>query len=253
MQRDFLKLVKSYPETTEIEWLNKHFERSNQDTVLERFEIYGFAYWDRLIEALSEDFKRTAQVLGQNAFVEMAKSYLLNNPSTSYTLADLSWNFPEFLNQVKSSADIVDLARFELSLLKSFYSHPNKVFSLQEFLTNEETEQLNMRFKFNDSFLLFQCPSDLSPFLDCEQKQNFLNKDGGSLWSCYIYRIADQVFWRVLSDPDEAMVLQRLAEGKPLSVSLEIIQNKPEIEAQSKLSHWFSNWMQHEIFSSTEV
>ena len=55
----------------------------------ERLEIYSRSYWFRLLGSLSEDFPGLVAILGWSAFERMAKAYLAECPSESYTLRDL--------------------------------------------------------------------------------------------------------------------------------------------------------------------
>src|SRR5271167_228594 len=55
----------------------------------ERLEIYNRQYWFRLMDALSEDFPGLRLILGAERFRAMAKAYLTECPSRSFTLRNL--------------------------------------------------------------------------------------------------------------------------------------------------------------------
>ncbi|MBD3675990.1 MAG: putative DNA-binding domain-containing protein [Planctomycetaceae bacterium] len=88
---------------------------------LGKVQVYGNAYFARLIECLGEEFPAVKTALGDETFQSFAFSYLQQCPSISYTLADLGRRFPEFLEQTKPHdagelgwADfLIDLARLE--------------------------------------------------------------------------------------------------------------------------------------------
>lgn len=107
--------------------------RSRQLTSIERLQIYGNAYFARLIECLKEEFPAVLDAVGEEAFQGFAFGYLQENPSTSYTLADLGAKFPQYLadsrpppprtseNDAPNFADfIADLARLERTYSEVF-------------------------------------------------------------------------------------------------------------------------------------
>ncbi len=96
--------------------------RSKSLTSLERLQIYGNAYYARLVECLRDEFPAVAAAVGAEAFDAFAMGYLQSYPSQSYTLARLGANFPRFLAETQpDSADqaaawgnfLVDLATLE--------------------------------------------------------------------------------------------------------------------------------------------
>ena len=68
-------------------------------TSLERLEIYSRSYWYRLLDALYEDFPGLRAVLGQRAFERLAKAYLANCPSASWTMRNLGSRLEEWLRR----------------------------------------------------------------------------------------------------------------------------------------------------------
>ncbi len=98
-------------------------DRSQSLTSLQRLQIYGNAYYARLIECLREEFPAVAYALGEESFDAFAMGYLQSYPSQSYTLGHLGANFAKFLEETQppESADsppgieqfLVDLARLE--------------------------------------------------------------------------------------------------------------------------------------------
>jgi len=63
----------------------------------ERLEIYNRQYWFRLIGAVAEDFPALNAVLGTRRFGELLRAYLIENPSSTWTLRDLGKKLPEFM------------------------------------------------------------------------------------------------------------------------------------------------------------
>ena len=97
--------------------------RSQSLTSLERLQVYGNAYYARLVECLQGEFPAVARAVGTETFDVLAMGYLQSYPSRSYTLAQLGANFPRFLaeiplptltNQTEDfAAFLIDLATLE--------------------------------------------------------------------------------------------------------------------------------------------
>jgi hypothetical protein len=105
--------------------LESVIERSRNLTSAERLEIYASAYYSRLIECLGSEFPAMRHALGQETFDSFAFDYLQAYPSRSYTLSDLSADFPRFLADTRPVDEddtggspswpdfLIDLARLE--------------------------------------------------------------------------------------------------------------------------------------------
>ena len=91
----------------------------------ERLEIYNRQYWFRVIGAVSEDFPALNAVLGHRRFDALIVAYLKDNPSTSWTLRDLSSGLPAFLEAHPELSGrrhrlAVDVARLEWAYVEAF-------------------------------------------------------------------------------------------------------------------------------------
>ena len=92
-------------------------------TALERLDIYRRMYELRLIEALRVDYPGLHRFLGEDVFDELARMYVRQSPSRSYTLNRLGDALPQFLAQVEGLPRprfVLDLARLELAETQVF-------------------------------------------------------------------------------------------------------------------------------------
>ena len=103
--------------------------RSRQCTSLERLQIYGNAYYARLIECLQDEFPALRHALGDETFDAFALAYLQDCPSRSYTLSKLGTEFPRFLRETRPldippesnwPEFLVDLATLERTYSEDF-------------------------------------------------------------------------------------------------------------------------------------
>ena len=58
-------------------------------TGFERLEIYNRQYWFRILDSLAEDFPGLRAVVGQKQFDRLARKYLTDCPSQSFTMRNL--------------------------------------------------------------------------------------------------------------------------------------------------------------------
>lgn len=78
---------------------------SRQLSSIERLQIYGRAYFGRLIECMRAQFPATCHAIGEQAFDGLALGYLIQYPSTSYTLGKLGESFDHYLATTRPPRD----------------------------------------------------------------------------------------------------------------------------------------------------
>jgi len=99
-------------------------ERSRQLSAIERLQVYGNAYYARLLECLREEYPALRHAVGDEAFDALAFGYLQACPSQSYTLGNLGARFPQYLRDTRPNDDddnglpawpdlLIDLATLE--------------------------------------------------------------------------------------------------------------------------------------------
>ena len=79
--------------------------RSRRLTSIERLQIYGNAYYARLLECLRQEYPALVHALGEETFDGFAFGYLQAYPSRSYTLAELGRHFPQYLTETRPAAE----------------------------------------------------------------------------------------------------------------------------------------------------
>src|ERR1700740_3059546 len=73
-------------------------------TSFERLEIYNRQYWFRILSGFAEDFPGLRGVLGERRFDAVAKAYLTDCPSRSFTLRNLGSRLESWLRKHPSWA-----------------------------------------------------------------------------------------------------------------------------------------------------
>ncbi len=93
-------------------------------TSFDRLQIYGKAYFGRLIECLRAQFPAVRHAVGDAAFDGFAFGYLTQTPSVTYTLAALGKSFDSYLSATRpprseeSDVSQPDFADFLIELVR---------------------------------------------------------------------------------------------------------------------------------------
>jgi len=99
---------------------------------LERLEIYSRSYWFRLLDSFRDDFPGLAAILAARGFERLARAYLADCPSRSFTLRDLGSQLEGWLAQHPEFAggnpDLArDMVRLEWAHIVAFDGPAEKV------------------------------------------------------------------------------------------------------------------------------
>jgi len=92
---------------------------------LERIEIYNRMYWFRTLDSLYEDLPGLRAVLGERKFMRLIETYLVKQPSRSFTLRDLPSRLGKFIRSHRSltaphTALAADMTSFEWAQIECF-------------------------------------------------------------------------------------------------------------------------------------
>jgi hypothetical protein len=91
----------------------------------QRLEIYNRQYWYRLLSCLAEDFPGLRAILGGAGFDRMAQAYLVDCPSTCFTLRNLGARLADWLDGHPAAAGsrfgpALDMARLEWAHIEAY-------------------------------------------------------------------------------------------------------------------------------------
>ena len=86
----------------------------------ERLGIYAGMYLARLVDALRENYPRTAAVLGEDRFDELVRPYLGRHPSTNPSVRNVGRALPDHLAAAEVPGFVAELARLEWLRLEVF-------------------------------------------------------------------------------------------------------------------------------------
>src|SRR6201993_2729714 len=103
----------------------RYIKPNDRLTSFERLEIYNRQYWFRILDSFAEDFPGLRAVVGRKRFDQIARAYLTEHPSTSFTLRNLGSRLPQWLSDHREFAGdrytlVADMLKLEWAHIEAF-------------------------------------------------------------------------------------------------------------------------------------
>jgi hypothetical protein len=244
-------------------------------TSVERLEIYARSYWFRILDALYDDFPGLRAILGARAYNRLARAYLAEIPSQSFTLRNLGSRLPKWLAKHpeyagKNPALALDMVRLEWAHVEAFDGPAEKVLGPEDLLEMN----LGMTFRLQPyiTLLELQYPVD-----DLHLQVSELAEGHGEASNAVlrhkarravqrfslkpekiylaVHRVDESVYFRRL-DADEFQLLDALRSGKPVGEAIDSVFGDADLpleELRGRIEGWFSAWAEGGWFCHPEV
>jgi Putative DNA-binding domain len=257
-------------------YASRFIKPNDRLTSFERLEIYNRQYWFRVLSSMIEDFPGLRAVLGERRFEEMAKVYLCDNPSQSFTLRNLGSRLEAWLRKHPKWAGIkqklaLDIARLEWADIEAFDGKaeealrpedlsagagPNLRLKLQPYI-----QLLDLRYPVDDLLLEVRKEDEDTDFASNafqERRKHKRAQTVAKLKPAEIYLVVHRVDYSVYFrrvDREEFLILSALRQGRPLGKALEIAFRNSLIappERALRVQEWFQHWAALGWFCRTE-
>jgi hypothetical protein len=211
-------------------------------TSLQRIGIYRDSYWQRVLDSFAEDFPGLRGIVGRRAFQRLAKAYLADTPSRSFTMRNLgsrleAWlrEHPEFAG--KRLALALDMVRLEWAHIEAFDAADLKPLGPEDLL--EPTAEMRLGLQPHITLLELSYPVDdwrlalrsanrhrsVVPRLAPKPSPIFLA----------VHRVEFVVYYRRLA-AEEYRILDALRQGVAIEAAVERTSAPESVEA------WFAAW-----------
>jgi hypothetical protein len=245
---------------------NQLVKPNDRLTSTERLNIYHRQYWYRVLDSFNEDFPGLCSILGARAFERLARAYLADCPSQSFTLRNLgsqleTWlmEHPEFAG--RHLAPAIDMLRLEWAHLEAFDNAERKALGPEDLL--ELGPELRLALQPYITLLPLRYPVDklrvqLNQHLDEHGAasnavgparrhvvRRFARLKPQQIFLA-VHRIEFTVYYRRL-DADEFRLLEALRDGQSIGPALDSALAGTELEPaelQQKIQTWFAYWAQ---------
>jgi hypothetical protein len=224
-------------------------------SAVERLEIYGNAYYARLIECLREEFPVLRHALGDEAFDAFAVGYLQSYPSTTYTLTQLGSNLPRYLVETTPDDEmpghwvefVVDLAEFELAVGEVFDGpglEGQPLLDVQQLLSLPPTRILEVRLECVPCLRMIRLRCPAHRYYDAIRDEQIAIPPGPEETHLALVRRNFLVHHHELSKTAYEL-LTRLVNGESLGASLEGViadGHLSSVTLAPNLRSWFLEW-----------
>ena len=255
------------PDGTSMRSYASRFIKPNDRlTSLERLEIYNRQYWFRLFSSMAEDFPGLRSVLGEKRFDAMCKAYLVDCPSTSFTLRNLgskleTWlrKHPKWAGEKQTLA--LDIVRLEWADIEAFDGKAEPALDAED-LSGAAGENLRLKLQSYVQLLSFRYPvddlllavrkededTDFASNAFQEKRKRKRVQAVAKLKPATIYlvvhRVDFSVYFRRIA-AEEFAILTALRDGQSLgkAIASAFAKSKvPESERPALVQQWFQNW-----------
>lgn len=198
----------------------------------DRLAVYRFAYGQRLIEALANEFPGLQALLGETAFATLARRYLAAHPSRHPSLRPLGHALAAFLASDDAPHPLArDMASFDWVVARAFDARDETPVALAEILALPPATWDVLHLAFADSVSIFSGDAilgDLRRALLHGEPADRVAGDRTVSW--LVWRQDDQVQFRPVTD-DEAASFGLMQNGGTFGAMCEMLaQNLPQNE-----------------------
>jgi hypothetical protein len=235
-------------------------------TSFERIEIYNRQYWYRLIDIVYDDYPGVLAVIGNDRFRKMARAYLAEFPSRSFTLRNLGSHMPEFFERhpewgrphVRMAQD---MARFEWAQTVAF-DGPAKPPISSDDLAGKDPRKI--RLALQPYLGLLEMAYPLDEFTMALRKSGLRNEASNAIAEekgideqaqglekasrvprprprktfVAVHRLDNDLYFKRL-DPPAFAILKALDEGRTLAQACALVAGKVK---PATLGGWFTDW-----------
>jgi len=235
-------------------------------TSFERLEIYNRQYWFRILSGLAEDFPGLRSVLGGSRFDRMAKAYLSDCPSQSFTLRNLGARLEAWLRKNTEWAGTrqnlaLDMVRLEWADIEAFDGAAEPSLKPEDLAEANPArlrlrmqpyiQLLDLRYPVDDLLLEVRKAEEDTDLASNAFNERHHRKRVSAVAKLKpqpiflaVHRMDDSVYFRRLQD-EEFAILRALRAGKALNAAVESALKKsliPAEEQPSHVQHWFQTW-----------
>lgn len=230
--------------------IEKYLKKPSNMTTNDRMKVYQNDYFFRLRDALKDDYMALYKMLDHNVFEDLIREYLKENPSETFTIREVGYSFPNFLEKYSMESAIIEMAYFESEMLKSLSARDTDLLDMNTLAAIDPSEWEHLQLQLHPSVRSLQCKYntvDLWLALNHDEKLNSVCLEKSTI--AVIWRYKNEVYFRNLT-PEEAALFYAIHKGNIFSDICEGMLNyfddKTVIESVSGI---LQTWIHDGMFS----
>ena len=213
-----------------------------------RMEVYAAGYLARIHESLDEVYKTIHSLLGNDAFVELARGYAHRYFSHDYNLNLAGRHLPDFLKDHPLTAQfpfLPDLAKFEWLVTEAFHAFDQSPLDPREFVTIPIAEWETAKIIFQPSVKL--TASSWAIYDLWKARHNNPEETKKMAWNRPQWVLVGRKEVQVRCEPltkTQYQLLEGLLAGKSLgAVCGELSRDSSSSEQDLPIGEWFARWV----------
>jgi len=234
-------------------------------TSFERLEIYNRQYWFRVLDAFSDDFPGLRAILGDRRFDAVARAYLTDCPSRSFTMRDLGSRLESWLRKHPQHARgrqvlALDMVRLEWAEVETFDSASLPPITADSLAGADPAilrlrlqpyiRLLDLRYPVDDLLLAIKHDASTNVASNAMAERQKRKKVSAvarlkpAPVFLAIHRLDNTVYFRRL-EREEYAILDALSKGHTLERAIVSGFRSSAIPADQRAAHaatWFRNW-----------
>jgi hypothetical protein len=219
----------------------------------DRLEVYANAYFQRILEALREDYAALAAALGDDHFHNLVTGYLLVFPSRFPSMRDVGGRLARFIEQREEGKDIRErfpwagaLARLEWALVEAFDAADCEAARREDYVGLAPERFAGLRFELQPGAqrLAFDWPVVGLRRRYEREVPLALAELAATLQHALVWRHEERVFYRQV-DAAEAAALEGLTRGLHFAELCGIAaEHVGEEAAPGHTAAWLARWLE---------
>lgn len=228
-----------------------------------RLSIYGNGYFGRIVDVLGANFSSIKNIIGEDNFDEMARSYLVKHPSTFKSIDDIGDQMPGFLKRhplTKRFPFLPQLAAVEWAAHQSFFADDVPLLNPQSFKKMPESKWRGVKLTLDPSVRLLHVnwPVDEIWRKDGKLDKRQVGKIKKGNFHILVYRQTNKMVRMPRISAIQFDLLTQI-RVKPLGKALFSLVKKHTFNGEAlPIKGWFNDWVTDGIikkinFGSTTV
>ncbi|WP_374374905.1 putative DNA-binding domain-containing protein [Dongia sp.] len=221
----------------------------------DRLAVYRFAYGQRLIEALGNDFPGLLALLGEAPFAALGRRYLAQYPSRHPSLRWLGRYLARYLD---SGAETglhplaADMAHFDWAVAQAFDARDQAPIGMADVFALPPQAWESFRFVFADSLSIFAGDAaigDARRALLRDAAHDAVSSDRRTTW--LVWRQGEEIQFRDAT-PEEAACLALMGKGGTFGDMCDWLMTNAPAETPARAAEFIKDWVERGLVVGLE-
>jgi len=225
-------------------------------SAVERLRIYNDGYFARLIECLTDDYPALAYALGDDAFHDLCRGYIAEQPSRSPSLNGYGAGLARHCRTRPEpwAAFAADLACLEWALVEVVHEPLEPCLQAEALAEVQPTRLATARLVKSPALRVLVLDHPVNAFYRAFREDTTPAPPGLARAAVAVYR-SGLSLWRLDLEPRAALLLQDLLRGLTLEQAVAGAAHRAggadgALELARRLPQWLGTWVREGFFRS---